>query len=654
MSSVTESARGDQTRHIQASQVVALRDADAVDAQFTSLLEAVPDAMLIVGKDGRIALVNAQAESLFGYRREELIGELVERLIPERFRSSHPKHRAGLFAGSEGRAQGERIELCGLRKDGTELPVEISLGALPMAEGAMVAAAIRDISERKRLEHRTQEASRLKSEFLANMSHELRTPLNAIIGFAALMHSGKVGPMSADHHEYLGDILTSSRHLLQLINDILDLAKVESGKMELRPEHVDLGKVVGEVRDILRGLAASKHLRLVTQLDPRMTTAFIDSVRVKHVLYNYLSNAIKFTAEGGLLTIRIAEEGPEQFRLEVEDTGIGIAPEDIAGLFVEFQQLGAGRARELRGTGLGLSNTKKIVEAIGGRVEVRSTPGVGSTFSAIFRRTTSGAPPLQELPAPPHGAMGTEPVLVIEAEPRDRARLVDALRAAGYSVEEASTGREAIEKSKARRLSAITFDLLLPDGSGWDVVREIRSLPLNRDVPAIVVTVSAAQEGEMAGFLLHDYLVKPVSEEVLLSSLRRAHAAAAGTILVVDDDRASLRLAAALLRHIGYRSICAQDGEEGLRAALAEPLVAVVVDLLMPGMDGLEFIAQLRKSPACRAVPVIVWTAKDLTASERDRLRASAQAVVSKSIDGPATLLEVLRPFLTARLSGLP
>lgn len=261
---------------------------------------------------------------------------------------------------------------------------------------ARLGPAVRQALERKRLRdeqrereaqyRRVEEASRLKSAFLATMSHELRTPLNAVIGFAELLHDGKVGPVSAEQRECLGDILASARHLLQLINDVLDLSKVESGKMEFRPEPVDPPSVVAEVRAALRGVAEAKRIPVAVEIAPGLGEVTTDPAKLRQVLYNYLSNALKFTPEEGQVTVRVGPEGAEAFRLEVEDTGIGIRPEDLGRLFAEFQQLETGAARRYPGTGLGLALTRRIVEAQGGRVGVRSAPGQGSVFFAILPR----------------------------------------------------------------------------------------------------------------------------------------------------------------------------------------------------------------------------------------------------------------------------
>lgn len=638
------------------------------EAQLDAVFEAMSDGVVVFDMSGNAVLVNEAEARINGFANAEEMKRNMA-YFAEVYELSEPGGRVlPVEEWPVSRViRGESVvdwELKARRRDnGREWFFSFSGEPVREARGGQVLAVVvtRDITERKRLEQirrdayeleaqnrRIQEASRLKSQFLASMSHELRTPLNAILGFGELLQEGAVPPGAPQHDEFLGHIVKSGRHLLELINDVLDLAKVEAGKMEFRPEPIDLRVVIDEVTSVVRALAEEKSIRIGVSIEPELKEGVVlDPARLKQILYNFVSNALKFTPAGGAVAVRALPEGEANLRLEVEDTGPGIAPQDIGRLFVEFQQLDTGAARHHAGTGLGLALTRRLAEAQGGSAGVRSTLGEGSVFHVVLPRRAPVHPAPVEARPTVAAAPGAPSVLVVEDDPRDQALLAAALSDAGYAVEVVRTGSKALERCSARRFDAISLDLLLPDMSGQEVLRRVRTGGPNAEVPVVVVTV-VAEKGAVAGFAVHDVLPKPIDSEALLSSLGRAGVRPhqPGNVMVVDDDESSLKLMSAALTQLGFRSVCLRDGEKALHATGASPPAAVVLDLLMPGLDGFEFLDRFRSSPATRRTPVLIWTVKDLDDQERARLLRSAQAIVRKGHGGIPSLLEDLRRFL--------
>ncbi len=366
------------------------RDARVLDLRYRELLDSVPDAIVVVNGIGRVVLINRQAETMFGHRQRDLVGEALNLLLPERFRATHGQHRERYMARPHTRPMGPGLELYGLRKNGEEFPVEISLSPLRTDVGLFGMSAIRDISERRRVERALEEknvelerANRAKDRFLATMSHELRTPLNAIIGFTGILLMRLPGPLTADQEKQLGMVESSGKHLLSLINDLLDLAKIESGNVRVDMVDVDCGELVDEVATSLRPSASAKGLELQVEMPPGVTLVRADRRALRQILLNLAGNAIKFSERGWvrMFAERVATADGTSVWLGVADSGVGLTEAEQAQLFQAFVQVGGASQRaRVEGTGLGLYLCRKLAELHGSRIELQSEPGVGSRF----------------------------------------------------------------------------------------------------------------------------------------------------------------------------------------------------------------------------------------------------------------------------------
>jgi signal transduction histidine kinase/CheY-like chemotaxis protein len=494
----------------------------------------------------------------------------------------------------------------------------------------------RATAEAKEARAAAEQANQLKSEFLANMSHELRTPLNAIINFARILAAGMRGPVNEDQVDYLTRIRHSGDHLLGLINDVLDLSKIEAGRMELYKEPLVVADLIQSVTSSAVGLTKGKPIELIQEVEPDLPLVNADRTRVRQVLLNLLSNAAKFTEQGSI-TLSASRRGGELV-ISVADTGIGIAPEHHGTIFEEFRQVDSGSDRRYEGTGLGLAICRRFVALHGGRIWLESTPGVGSVFSFSLPISVSQPGPAGNTAGGQPAVQAGTSILVVDDDPATIEIVTTYLSREGYVVHGVADSARTIELARQLRPAAIILDILMPNKDGWEILSDLKTDSELQAVPVILYTIV---ENQQLGLALgaSAYLTKPIDAEQLCATVARLTASPA-KILVIDDDPNAIEVVRASLAVVdSYEIVAAPDAEAGLLAVAGVPPDLIVLDLMMPGLDGFGVLDQLGRDPRTSAIPVLVLTAKELTPAERAFLAQRVRGLVQKGGAPPDALL---------------
>ena len=494
--------------------------------------------------------------------------------------------------------------------------------------------------------HQVEEANRLKSEFLSNMSHELRTPLNSVMALSRVLLMQSKEKLSEEEAGYLEIIERNGKRLLSLINDILDLSKIEAGKMDLNPRSFSLGGTIEAIMESLDPISSDKGLELIQEIPPGLPRIESDEERVHQILQNLIGNAVKFTDEGSVTVSARYDE--ENFHVRVQDTGIGISEKDMSRIFEEFRQVDGTSSRQYEGTGLGLAIANKAARILGGGIAVKSTLGKGSTFSLTLPIRWQGTLPEGE-PLTARVSREFKPeqktILVVDDEPEVVTLIAGFVSSQGYNVITAHSGKDALELAKSHHPFAITLDIIMPDMDGWEVLERLKKDPDTATIPVIVASVT---DDRQTGFALGavGYITKPVNRDVLIGEINKIGRPGFRDIMVVDDNEIDRQEMTRIIQEEGLRAIVAEEGSECLALIRQSLPDVLVLDLMMPGMDGFEVLEKLREEPRTVNLPVIVVTAKDLTAQDRKRLSGNVASVLEKTETTSGRLLQEIKRIL--------
>jgi signal transduction histidine kinase/DNA-binding response OmpR family regulator len=635
-----------------------------------SILNSMSDGVIVADEAGGFILFNPAAENILHCRLTEAPTETwSERFgfhLPDAV-TPYPPDEFPLVKAIRGHAV-EAADVF-VRHSGVPEGLWVSVNATPLRDEEGVlhngVAVLHNITTHKRAEEAllkakdaAEAANRAKSQFLANMSHELRTPLNAIIGYSEMLQEQALDSGQDESIPDLQKIHSAGRHLQSLIDHILDLSKIEAGKLELFLETFDVGDVIRDVLTTIGPLVERNGNTLQANY-PNLGVIRADMTRLRQILFNLLSNACKFTERGSvrLEAFRSATGGTEWIHFRVTDTGIGMTPEQSSRLFQEFTQVDASTTRKYGGTGLGLAISRRFSEMMGGEISVESALGEGSTFTVRIPVGLSAADD-DAGPAEKPGEHETassavqNTVLVIDDDPVVHDLMARFLAKDGVRVVVASTGEEGLALARRLHPAAITLDVMMPGMDGWTVLATLKADPQLSSIPVVMVTMT---DDRRTGYALgaSDYLTKPIEPGRLSAALRRqlGDAGPTASVLVVDDDPAVRRLTHQVLQREGWTVLEAENGRVGLRRVAERLPALIILDLLMPDMDGFEFLDELRQTNVAPAIPIIVVTAKDLTAADRQSLNGSVGRVLDKSTWNREDLLIAVREQVTARLA---
>ena len=670
------------------------------EARTRAVLDNVDEGIIAINEGGEIEIFNPAAEQVFGYTGNEIIGKNASLLTRESSRRQHNGTLERRQSLNKPTATGLSKEVVGVRKDGTNFPLAFKTREIRFNMKQLYIVVTRDLTASKQAETEQRKheqvqqrnveleaANRIKSEFFSTMSHELRTPLNAIIGFSEVLMDGLMGDLTDEQRGYIGDILESGQHQLALINDIMDLSKVEAGKMTLHLESVDLASLFSNSLSMVREKAAAQHIHLSFDIADGLGDIQADVRKAKQIVYNLLSNAVKFTPEGGDVTLRVRRVSRAQvgqltgrwagmslpwsndkitdfIEISVTDSGIGIANEDFERLFTPFSQIDSSLARKYEGTGLGLVIVKNLVELHSGTVAVESAEDQGTCFTvwlplwtteeAATAMTKKPADPVIPSPLMALRHSGEQFALVVEDDDRAAELIRIQLELLGIRTVRAVSAEAAFNLAMQQPLALITLDILLPNMIGWEFLTRIKQIPALAHIPVVIISILADRSmGLSLG--ASAVLQKPISRADLHGTLTNLglHASLQPTqpltILVVDDDPKAVEIIAIHLRDTGYAVVRAYGGSDAIDAAYRLLPDLIVLDLLMPEVNGFDVVLALKNRADTARIPILVVTSKEITDEDRAALNPQVIKIMEKTVISQGHFLNEVRWALMIR-----